>query len=279
MAILCCSFSPPPPPPPPCIFAESSVGILESSATPETSAFDLSPPIQRTTIFSLSISSISSPPRTTTLPTTTPGAMPSVEHSTTLMTSSQPIYSTTLITPPTSTAGIMPPVESIFPVLVHTPTPSLLPTPSTDNSPARGSPAGAVAGTLVGVILAVVVLILLVLLVVLVLRRRQKKNLRVVNIEESGFYNPAYEGTHYFRSNYTIQYVLALDYHNKSPLNVCCNLSVCCVITPHYLQGVMATTQPVTFSQCHQTSRPRRTIPGSMKYQYLNGGMSQKKLE
>ena len=90
---------------------------------------------------------------------------------------------------PTST-GATPPVES-----AHTPTPSLLPPSGTDNSPARESSAGAIAGALVGVVLVVVVAVLVVLLVVLVLRRRQKKQLHAVNTEERVLDNPVYAGT------------------------------------------------------------------------------------
>jgi len=90
----------------------------------------------------------------------------------------------------------MPQAESNIPELAHTPTPSLLPTSGTGNSPSRGSPTGAIAGALVGVMLVVVVTVLVVLLVVLVLRRRQKKKqLHALNTEERVLENPVYAGT------------------------------------------------------------------------------------
>jgi len=103
---------------------------------------------------------------------------------------------------PTST------VESNIPVLVNTPTPSLLPNLA-GNSPARGSPTGAIAGALAGVVLVVVVTVLVVLLVVLVLRRRKKKQLHAVNTEERVLDNPVYAGTlsHSFRSTCTFQFL------------------------------------------------------------------------
>ena len=98
-------------------------------------------------------------------------------------------------------------VESNIPVLAHTP--SLLPTIGTDNSPARESSAGAIAGTLVEVVLVVVVAVLVVLLVVLVLRRGQKKQLHAVNTEERVLDNPVYAGTlsHSFRITCTFQFL------------------------------------------------------------------------
>ena len=110
--------------------------------------------------------------------------MPPVESSTPFISS-----------PPTSTQGVMPQAESNIPELAHTPTPSLLPTSGTGNSPSRGSPTGAIAGALVGVMLVVVVTVLVVLLVVLVLRRREKKQLHAVNTEERELDNPVYAGT------------------------------------------------------------------------------------
>ena len=89
----------------------------------------------------------------------------------------------------------MPQAESIIPELANTPTPSLLSTSGTGNSPATQLPAGAIAGALVGVMLVVVVTVLVVLLVVLVLRRRQKKKLYAVNTEERMLDNPVYAGT------------------------------------------------------------------------------------
>ena len=115
-----------------------------------------------------------------------PGATPQFEHSTPLI----------IPSPPTSIPGTMPTiVESNIPILVHTPTPSLLPNPGTGNSPARESSAGAIVGALVGVMLVVVVAVLVVLVVVLVSRRRQKKQLTALSIEDIWFDNPVYEGT------------------------------------------------------------------------------------
>jgi len=127
--------------------------------------------------------------------------MPQFEHSTPFITSS----------PPTSILGTMPTstVESNIPVFSHIPTPSLLPNLGTDNSPARESSTGAIAGALVGVVLVVVVAVLLVLLVVLVLRRREKKQLHAVNTEQRMLANPICAGTlsHSFRSTCTFQFL------------------------------------------------------------------------
>jgi len=91
--------------------------------------------------------------------------------------------------------GATPSFESLIPEIAHTPTPSSLPTLGTDNSPARESSAGAIAGALVGILLVVAVAVLVVLLVVLMLRRRQKKKLHAVNTEERVLDNPVYAGT------------------------------------------------------------------------------------
>ena len=58
-----------------------------------------------------------------------------------------------------------------------------------------GSPAGAIAGALVGVMVVVVAAIGVVLLVVLVLRRRQRKNSHEVDSYERNLDNPIYAGS------------------------------------------------------------------------------------
>ena len=57
------------------------------------------------------------------------------------------------------------------------------------------SPAGAIAGALVGVVVVVVGAIAVVLLVVLVLRRKQRKNPREPDYQEKTVDNPIYAGS------------------------------------------------------------------------------------
>ena len=67
-------------------------------------------------------------------------------------------------------------------------------TPGTDHSFKSGSPAGAIAGALVGVMVVVVAAVAVVLLVVLVRRRRQKKSPHEVDSQERTVDNAVYAG-------------------------------------------------------------------------------------
>ena len=58
-----------------------------------------------------------------------------------------------------------------------------------------GSPAGAIAGALVGVMVVVVAAAAVILLVVLMLRRRQRKNSHEVDSHERNLDNPIYAGS------------------------------------------------------------------------------------
>ena len=89
----------------------------------------------------------------------------------------------------------LPNPRSTPPPVTSTPVLSLLPTPSSDRSPVSGSPAGAIAGALVGVMVVVVAAIVVVLLVVLVLRRRQRKSSHEPDTQERTVDNAIYEGS------------------------------------------------------------------------------------
>ena len=80
------------------------------------------------------------------------------------------------------------------PPVTYTPELSLLPTPDSDRSPVNGSPAGAIAGALVGVMVVVVAAVAVVLLVVLVLRRRQRKSPQSPDLQERTVDNAIYAG-------------------------------------------------------------------------------------
>ena len=74
-------------------------------------------------------------------------------------------------------------------------TSSLSPLPTTNlGRPVDEVPAGAIAGTLVGVMVVVVAALAVVLLVVLVLRKRQKKIPQEVDSQERTLDNPIYIG-------------------------------------------------------------------------------------
>ena len=68
-------------------------------------------------------------------------------------------------------------------------------TQGSDRSPVSESPAGAIAGALVGVMVVVVAAIAVVLLVVLMLRRRQKKSPHAPYTQERTVDNPIYAGS------------------------------------------------------------------------------------
>ena len=102
-----------------------------------------------------------------------------------------PVRSSTGLLVPT----MLPNPGSTPPPVTFTPALSLLPTPGSDRSPVSGSPAGAIAGALVGVVVVVVAAIAVVLLVVLVLRRRQRKSPRAPSTQERAVDNPIYAGS------------------------------------------------------------------------------------
>ena len=81
--------------------------------------------------------------------------------------------------------------------VTSTPALSLLPNRGSDGSPVSGSPAGAIAGALVGVMVVVVVVaaIVVVLLVVLVVRRRQRKSPHEPDTQERTVDNAIYAGS------------------------------------------------------------------------------------
>ena len=183
----------------------------------------------------------------------------------------------------------MPPVDSTIPVLAHTPTPSLLPTPGpgTDDSAASGSQAGAIAGALVGVMLVVVVAVLVVLLVVLVSRKRQMKNLPAVNTDERELErvldNPIYGGTVPQKHLYLSVSTCTGLWYNESLFFPTCNVDA--FFLYYYIiiqEGVMTTPMqllvrnqsqyPTTSKHLNQTAHPWRTNP-SMTYQYINSGV------
>ena len=81
------------------------------------------------------------------------------------------------------------------PLVTYTPVSSLVPTPGSDSSPVSESPAGAIAGALVGVMVVVVAAVAVVLLVVLLLRRWQRKSPHEVDSQERNVDNPIYAGS------------------------------------------------------------------------------------
>ena len=81
------------------------------------------------------------------------------------------------------------------PLVTYTPVSSLVPTPGSDTSPVSESPAGAIAGALVGVMVVVVAAVAVVLLVVLLLRRWQRKSPHEVDSQERNVDNPIYSGS------------------------------------------------------------------------------------
>ena len=101
--------------------------------------------------------------------------------------SSELLVSTTLPNP----CGTPPPV-------IYTSALSLRPTPSSDRSPVNETPAGAIAGALVGVMVVVVVVVaatVVLLLVVLLQRKRQRKHPHEPDTQEKTPENPIYTGS------------------------------------------------------------------------------------
>ena len=81
------------------------------------------------------------------------------------------------------------------PSVTYTTALSLLPTPGSDDFFMNDSPAGAIAGALVGVMVVVVAAVAVVVLVVLALRRRQRKSLCEPDIQGRTVDNPIYAGS------------------------------------------------------------------------------------
>ena len=81
------------------------------------------------------------------------------------------------------------------PSVTYTAALSLLPTPGSDDFFMNDSPAGAIAGALVGVMVVVVAAVAVVVLVVLALRRRQRKSLCEPDIQGRTVDNPIYAGS------------------------------------------------------------------------------------
>ena len=81
------------------------------------------------------------------------------------------------------------------PSVTYTAALSLLPTPGSDDFLKNDSPAGAIAGALVGVMVLVVAAVAVVVLVVLALRRRQRKPLHEPETQERTVDNPIYAGS------------------------------------------------------------------------------------
>ena len=79
------------------------------------------------------------------------------------------------------------------PSVTYTAALSLLPTPGSDDLFKNDSPAGAIAGALIGVM--VVAAVAVVVLVVLALRRRQRKPLHEPDTQERTVDNPIYAGS------------------------------------------------------------------------------------
>ena len=98
--------------------------------------------------------------------------------------SSELLVPTTLPNP----GGTSPPVT-------YTSALSLRPTPGSDRSAVNESPAGTIAGALVGVMVVVVAAIAVVLLVVLLLRKRQRKRPHEPDTQEKTPENPIYTGS------------------------------------------------------------------------------------
>ena len=93
------------------------------------------------------------------------------------------------------TTCTLPKPGGTVPLVTYTPVSSLVPTPGSDSSPVSESPAGAIAGALVGVMVVVVAAVAVVLLVVLLLRRWQRKSPHEVDSQERNVDNPIYAGS------------------------------------------------------------------------------------
>ena len=114
-----------------------------------------------------------------------------VPHTATTSGTAIPVRSSSELLVPTTLpnpGGTLPPVTSTSSL-------SLLPTPGSDRSPVNESPAGAIAGALVGVMVVVVAAIAVVVLVILLLRKRQRKCPHEPDTQEKTLENPIYAGS------------------------------------------------------------------------------------